>query len=113
MEEKGRFVSSWKNKIRKVSRDSGNPYVSSRKKPVPVSYTHLDVYKRQVVGHPSKRWIASSKLIDCLRPKQTIVGLILAADDDDEEKICKSCFLESSTMSNTIVSRIQISRNTV
>ena len=36
---------------------------------MPVSYTHLDVYKRQAVAF--------------LWPEQSILGLILAKDDDE------------------------------
>ena len=38
-----------------------------------VSYTHLDVYKRQIFA--------------CLRPKQTILGLIIEDDDDDDDEL--------------------------
>ena len=42
---------------------------------VPVSYTHLDVYKRQALEWPAL-------IFAYLRVEQTILGLILADDDD-------------------------------
>ena len=48
-----------------------------------VSYTHLDVYKRQGVGRPRKRW--SDQLWDRSKP---LFGLILVENDDDDNDDC-------------------------
>ena len=48
----------------------------------PVSYTHLDVYKRQALDS-----------FNCLWPKQTILGLILADDNDNDDAFIYRYFL--------------------
>ena len=53
-----------------------------------VSYTHLDVYKRQALD------------LACLRPEQSILGLILADDDDNLAQHSVICFVHLSSVTS-------------